>query len=300
MKKKVATATMAKKKTTPKKGTLKKTSKVNTPVLINTPKTSKQKSRIGALVIGNIIGFIAVIIINYLAVALPIGGITTWALSDLYPNLFVPAGLTFSIWGLIYLLLLWFVIWQAVDFYKKQSTGITKKIWIWFLLSCLANIWRIFAWQYQNLILSVLIIVVFLITLIVLAKKIEIGKKIGKSGDKYLVQVPFSIYLGRLSVATIANVTAILVYYGWSMRGMTDIFWTICMIIVATILALRSLYKTYNIMFALVIIWAFIGIIIKRVDVDPIYAKSIIWVVWISIAIITAGIGAKFEDWKKN
>lgn len=70
----------------------------------------------------------AVLIVNYLAVTLPLGGMTTGALSDLYPNLFTPAALTFSIWGVIYLLLFAFVIWQIVDFYKKQSTGITKKI----------------------------------------------------------------------------------------------------------------------------------------------------------------------------
>lgn len=134
-----------------------------------------------------------------------------------------------------------------------------------------------FAWQYQYVIISVLVIIFFLITLIVLAKKIDVGKKIGSVGDKYLVQVPFSIYLGRLSVATIANVTAVLVHFGWNMRGMTDVFWTICVIIVATLLALLSLKKTYNIMFALVVVRAFIGIIIKRIDVDPVYAKNIIW-----------------------
>ena len=261
---------------------------------------TKKSSWLGALVIGNIIGFIVVLIVNYLAVSIPLGGMTTWALSDLYPNLFVPAALTFSIWGLIYLLLLGFVIWQAVDFYKKQSTGIAKKIWIWFLLSCIANIGWMFAWQYQYVIISVLVIIFFLITLIVLAKKIELGKKIGNIGDKYLVQVPFSIYLGRLSVATIANVTAVLVHFGWNMRGMTDIFWTICVIIVATLLALLSLKKTYNIMFALVVVRAFVGIIIKRINVDPIYAKSIIWTLWICITIISAGIGMKFDQWKKN
>lgn len=260
----------------------------------------KKNSWIGILAIGNIIGFVAILIVNYLAMSLPIGGMTTWELSDLYPNLFVPAGLTFSIRGLIYLLVFGFVVWQIVDFYKKQSIGITKKIWIWFLLSCVANVWRIFAWQYQQVALSVIIIIFFLITLIVIAKKISIGKKLGNARDKYLVQVPFSMYLGRLSVATIANITGLLVRLDWNMFGLSDIFRTILVIIVATILALLSLKKTYNIIFALVIIWAFIGIIIKRIDVDPIYARSIIWILGICIALITAGIGARFEQWRKN
>lgn len=270
------------------------------PSIVKTIGVPQKKSRLWILAIANIVGFIVVLIVNYLAVSIPLGGMTTGQLSDLYPNLFVPAALTFSIRGLIYLLLLGFVIWQALDFSKKQSSGITKKVGIRFLLSCIANVWRMFAWQYQYVILSVLVIIFFLITLIVLAQRVEVGKKIGNLGDKYLVQVPFSIYLGRLSVATIANVTAVLVHFGWSMFGMTDIFRTIAVIIVATILALLSLKKNYNIMFALVVIRAFIGIIIKRVQVDPVYASSIIWTLGVCISVIAAGIGMKFEDWKMN
>lgn len=108
------------------------------------------------------------------------------------------------------------------------------------------------------------------------------------------------MYFGRISVATIANASAVLVHYGRTMFGLSDIFRTILVIIVATLIALRSLKKTYNIIFALVVIRAFIGIIIKRVAVDPIYASGIIWTLGICIAAITAGIGAKFEQWKKN
>lgn len=91
-------------------------------------KNLKKSSWLAVLAIVNVIAFVAVLVVNYLAVNLPIGGMTTGALSDLYPNLFTPAGLTFSIWGLIYLSLAGFVIWQLVDFYKKQSKEITKKI----------------------------------------------------------------------------------------------------------------------------------------------------------------------------
>jgi translocator protein len=84
------------------------------------------------------------------------------------------------------------------------------------------------------------------------------------------------------------------------MRGMTNIFWTIIVIIVATLLALITLYKRYDIFYALVVIRAFIGIIIKRISVDPVYASSMIWILGICIAIISLGIGARFIQWKKN
>lgn len=266
------------------------------------PAKSPKKSGINwikVLAIGNILAFIAVLIINYLAVSIPLGGMTTGALSDLYPNLFTPAPLTFSIRGLIYTMILCFVVWQIVDVFKKQTKNITKKIWIWFLLSCAANIWRMFARQYQQVILSLLIMIAFLIVLIMIANKIQLWKKLGTRGDKLLVQIPFSLYFGRICVALIANTSAVLVHYGRTMRGMTPIFRTILMIIIATLLALIALYKKYNVIFALVVVRAFIGIIIKTLWAEVVYTQ-IIRTLWTCIAVITAGIGATRQKRLKN
>ena len=139
---------------------------------------------------------------------------TTGALADLYPNLFTPAGITFSIRGLIYIGLLGFVVRQARDAFTRAPLGITKKVGIRFLLSCAANIGWIFARHHQQVLVSVLIIIAFLITVIMLAQRVQVGQRIGTLWDKRLVQVPFSLYLGRLSVAVIANITAWLVHIG--------------------------------------------------------------------------------------
>lgn len=251
------------------------------------------------LVIANIVAFVAVIIINYLATNLPIGWLTTWELSDLYPNLFVPAGLTFSIWWLIYLSLLWFVIWQAVDFFRKKSLWITKKILRLFILSCMANIGWIFARHYQKVLLSVIIMILFLIILIVLNNRVQIWKKIWSFKDKLFLQVPFSLYLGWISVATIANISTYLVNIWWSGRWISPVSWTIIVIIVAMILALLALYRKKDIVFSLVIIWAFLWIILKRLWAEVVYTE-IIWVTWIAIMIISTGVWYRFEDWKKS
>lgn len=293
-------AKISNKKTVTKKTvTTKKVVKKNLSVVKKTDKPQK-KWWLGFLAITNIIWFIAVIVVNYLATSLPIGWMTTGDLSDLYPNLFTPAGLTFSIWGLIYLALAWFVIRQIVDLYRKKSVWITKKIWIWFLLSCVTNIWWIFAWHYRLVWLSVIVMLLFLIILIVISNKILIWKKLWNRWDKLLVQIPFSLYLGWISVATIANISTFLVNISWSARWMSDIFWTTVVIIVAALLALIALYKKYNIIFAFVVIWAFIGIIIKRVSIDPVYASSIIWTLGVCIALISAGIWWRLEKWIKN
>lgn len=262
-------------------------------------KKSKTNIRLKVLGIANIVAFLGVLVVNYLAINLPIGGMTTGALSDLYPNLFTPAGLTFSIRWLIYLTLFGFVIRQIIDIFKKNSLGIIKKIGIRFLLSCATNIGRIFARHFQQVFVSVLIMLAFLIVLIVLASKVQLGKKLWTWKDKLFVQVPFSLYLGRISVATIANISARLVHIQRGMRGMTPIFRTMLVIIVATLLALLALRKTYNVVFALVVIRAFIGIIIKNLSAEVVYGQ-IIRLLWACIAVITAAIGRRCEKRLKN
>lgn len=249
--------------------------------------------------IANIVAFFAVLVVNYLATSLPIWWLTTGQLSDLYPNLFTPAGFTFSIRWLIYLSVFGFVVWQMVDLFKKNSLLITKKVGMRFLLSCVANISWIFSWHYQQVFLSVLIMLIFLVVLVVISNKVQMWKKFWIWSDKLLVQVPFSLYLGWISVATIANVSTWLVNVGRGMRGQSPIFWTMFVIVVATLLALIALWKKYNIIFALVVIWAFVGIIFKTLWASFVYSQ-IVWLLGACISVITMGIWFRFEQWKKN
>jgi len=262
-------------------------------------KKSKKINWLTVLWIANIVAFVAVLVINYLATSLPIGGMTTGALSDLYPSLFTPAGFTFSIWGLIYLSVFAFVVRQIVDLFKKKSIWITKNIWVRFLLSCATNIGWIYARHHQKVFLSVLIMLAFLAVLIVIASKVQIGKKLGTRADKLLVQVPFSLYLWRISVATVANISIWLVTVQRAMRGMTPMFWTILVIIVAALLALIALRKKYNVIFAFVVVRAFIGILMKTLWAEVVYGQ-IVWTLGIAIAIISAGIGLRWEKRKNN
>ena len=110
----------------------------------------------------NLLGFILVIVLNGLANALPINGYTTGELSDRYPNLFVPAGFTFSIWGVIYLLLLVFVIYQIRNWWSKHRLDMSfvQKIGPWFAISCLANASWIIAWHYVQPLLALFIMCV--------------------------------------------------------------------------------------------------------------------------------------------
>lgn len=245
----------------------------------------------------NIIFLIVTIWVNFLANGLPIGGNTTGELADMYPNLFVPAWLTFSIWGLIYLLLLWFVIWQFIDAKRDNSLGVTEQVGPWFILSCCANIAWIFARHYTFTWLSVVIMLLLLGTLIVLSNKVRTWQSRGTWKNKLFTQIPFGVYLGWISVATIANITSYLVDTWRDMWWFSDIFWTITVIWVATVLGILALAKDANIPFVWVLLWAFLGIALKRVDVDPVYATPILWMLVVCSVVLSIGVWARWRRW---
>lgn len=201
----------------------------------------------------NIILFAGMIVMNWLANALPLNNKTTGALSDALPNLFVPAGLTFSIWGVIYLLLAAYCV---VQFAGKNQEVISGISWL-FAVSCILNaVWIVF-WHYQKLPLSLLVMAGLLVTLIY----INIGIRNLPSG---IIKASFGVYLGWICIATIANVTALLVRYRWSGFGVPDQGWAIIMICIGALLVSITLYRLNNPFIGLSVIWAFLGIYLKR------------------------------------
>ncbi len=239
----------------------------------------------------NLIGFLGVVIINALAVILPINNKTTQQLSDQYPNLFVPAGLTFSIWGVIYLLLAIFVVYNLISAFKKDpETSFPDKIGILFFLSCIANIAWIFAWQYEIVPLSLLIMLSLLVCLLAIYLKLRIGKKGPPEREKYLVHLPFSVYFGWITIATIANVTAWLVQLNWNGFGISDQVWAVIVILVGIAITLAILARRQDIFYALVVDWAILGIFLKRTDPSFPPAQTVVIVTIAGIVLISAGI----------
>jgi hypothetical protein len=238
----------------------------------------------------NLLGFLGVVIINTLAVTLPINSKTTQDLSDQYPNLFVPAGLTFSIWGVIYLLLAIFVVYGLVSAFNKSSkASFFDKIGIIFFLSCIANVAWILAWHYEIVSLSLLIMLLLLACLLAIYLRLGIGKKGPAKKEQYLVHLPFSVYLGWITIATIANVTAWLVNLNWNGFRLSDQFWTVTVILVGIAITLANLAMRQDIFYALVVDWAILGIWLKRTSAsDP--AQAVIIVTIAGIILISAGI----------
>ena len=251
-----------------------------------------KKITLKGLSILNLLGFFGIVLINYLAVTLPLNNKTTGVLSDQYPNLFVPVGLTFSIWGIIYLLLGIFIVYQLVYTFRKNTpdTLFLEKIGLLFFVSCLANFTWIFAWHFEMVPLSLFIMLILLISLIVIYQKLNIGRSEASKSEKYLVHLPFSVYLGWITIATIANTTALLVDLHWNRFGLSEPFWTIAVIIIGILIAFFMLFYRKDIFYCLVVDWALFGILIKRLTADTVPIQSIITVVIIGLAFISLGV----------
>ena len=250
-----------------------------------------KKSRLLFLAILNLIGFLTTVIVNGLSSALPINGKTTGELSDQYPNLFVPAGLTFSIWGVIYILLAIFVIYGLIVAAKKDTdnSSFIRNIGVLFFISCLANVGWIFAWHYEVVPLSLVLMLILLATLLAMYLKLRIGKSDSPQTEKYMVHLPFSVYLGWITMATIANVTALLVYINWNTFGLGEQFWTIAVIIVGILITLSVLFIRKDIFYCLVVDWSLLGILLKRLaDSTPV--QSVIVVTIVGLVLITVGV----------
>ena len=242
------------------------------------------------LQIGNIIAVIITIIVNGLANILPIGGKNTAELSDNIPNLFVPAGITFAIWGIIYVLTILFAIYLAKDLFKneKTTTPFLEKISYFFILTSIANIIWIFLWHYEQVLLSLLAMLILFASLLLMYLRLNIGKEKVSLKERIFIHVPISVYIGWITVATIANVTAVLVTIGWNGFGISEEIWTMLVIIVAAIITILMLIKRKDYAYSAVIIWALIGIYLKRSVVDPIYGlqNQIAYTAVIAIVII--------------
>lgn len=209
------------------------------------------------------IAYIAMVVVNFLANGLPINNRSTGEISDAYPNLFAPAGLTFSIWGLIYLLLAGYVVHQFIKSSQKKEE-LYNKINPLFIATSLVNISWIFTWHYDYIGFSVVLMAILLILLIKIADIIR--TQAFTVLEKILIWAPFSIYFGWITVAAIANITVFLVSTGWNGFGIADFIWTSIILLVGALIGIVRMHKDRNIAYGLVLVWAYLGILLKHVS----------------------------------
>jgi len=236
--------------------------------------------------------FVIMIGINSLANALPLNGVTTGGVSDSFTNLFTPQALTFAIWGVIYFLVLLYVLYHLGLFRSKESsTELLNKTGLLFIITCLVNSAWIFAWHYLQFGLSVVLMLGLLVSLLVIYERI--GRRAASRVETWTVNVPFSIYLGWITVATVANIASLLISLGWNGFGIPAVL-TVVMIGVATLLGVLMILLKREIAYPLVLIWAFAGIAAVRADVPVVEIGAIVAAALLLLVMLARiGIGLK-------
>jgi hypothetical protein len=243
-----------------------------------------------------VIALIITIVVNVMSNVLPFNDLTAPEIADSFDVYFVPAGYVFSIWSLIYLGLIAYAVFQLLPA-QRENPGLRQTGW-WFVLSCAANSVWLFLWHYGYFALSVVAMLTLLISLIVIYLRLGVGQQAVPSGERWLVQLSFSIYLGWVTVATIANITAFLDSIDWNGFGISPEIWTFIMLVVAIAVAGLMAYYRQDIAYLLVLIWAFIGIGVEQSDTPQVANAAYIAAAIVAIFVILVII-QKFRQMRK-
>ncbi|MBC8767441.1 tryptophan-rich sensory protein [Arenibacter sp. BSSL-BM3] len=215
----------------------------------------------------NLLSVVLVIAVNYISQAVRINDTTIGELSQRYSNLFTPASYAFAIWGLIFLSLLAYALFQVkVVFYDKKELAYIEQTGYWFAIANVLNALWVIAFAYDYMGLTVIIIVGILISLL----KIIINTNMERwDAPKEIIVFswwPICLYSGWITVATIANIALYLTKIGWDGAFLTEVQWTMVLIVIATLINLVIIYKRNMREFAAVGVWALFAIYIRHQD----------------------------------
>ena len=204
----------------------------------------------------------AMIAMNVLANALPLNGQATGEISDRFAVLFVPAGYVFSIWGLIYLGIIVYAVYQVLP--RQRDNPRLQRIGYLFALSCAANVAWLWLWHYEQFTLTLVAMFSLLGLLIAIYTRLWSTRRQAPPRERWLVDLLFSVYLGWISVAAISNAAVVLDFYQWNQGGLSDVVWTVVMLGVGVGLSLAMTRARRDAAYTLVLVWAYVGIALKQ------------------------------------
>ncbi len=222
----------------------------------------------------NLLSVILALTVNVLASVLPLNGQNTGEISDRFQVYFVPAGYVFAIWGIIYIGWIAFTIFQFRPS-QKESPRLRRLAYL-FAFSGVANAAWLFTWHYNFFGLGVLVMFSLLGLLIASYLRLDVNRSSASGAEWWSVDLPFGIYLGWITVATVANVTDWLYLVGWNGFGIAAPTWAVIMIAVASVLGLLMALTRRDVGYLFVLVWSFVGIALKQVA-----APDVVIAAWI-------------------
>lgn len=228
--------------------------------------------------IANAFSVVLALTVNILASTLPLNGQNTGEISDRFQVYFVPAGYVFAIWGIIYIGWIAFAVYQFLPTQKENPR--LQNLGYLFALSGVFNAAWLFCWHYNQFGLSVIVMLALLATLIGSYLKLDVGRAPASAVERWCVDIPFSVYLGWITVATVANVTSYLYSINWSGFGIPAQAWAAIMIAVASLLGLLMALTRRDSGYLFVLAWSFAGIALKQAEF-----ASVAYSAWLAVAL---------------
>ena len=229
--------------------------------------------------VSNLLTTIIALTVNILASALPLNGQNTAEISDRFKVYFVPAGYVFAIWGIIYLGWIAFVIFQFRP--SQRENPRLRRLGYLFAISNLANAVWLFCWHYNQFGWSVLVMLFLLGLLIASYLRLDINRSMVTPLELWSVNIPFSLYLGWITVATVANISDWLFLVQWNGFGLHPETWAVIMLGVASLLGLGMFIMRRDAAYLFVLVWAFIGIALKQTA-----APLVVLGAWVAAALM--------------
>jgi len=210
-----------------------------------------------------IFGVFALILVNALSNIIPFGGQTNADISAKYPTLITPEGYAFSIWGVIYLTLAIFAVWQ---FFKGKEVRFYKMIWPYFMINVVANCLWLVAFQNEWLILSLALMAVILISLISIFKIFYRLKRAMGTTRRFFFHVPFGLYFGWVSLAAVVNAAVVLSSFDLPLFENNEALFALIGIAVATGLALTLVITQNDYIYGFAVLWGLVAIYVKQMN----------------------------------
>lgn len=212
-------------------------------------------------------------------------------ISNRFPVPVTPAGWAFSVWGIIYIGLIAYAIYQALP--AQRTNPRLRRIGYWYLLSCVANIAWLFLWSNELITLSLVAMVVLLLSLITLYLKADMNRSNIDRVERWCVNIPFGIYMGWITVATIVNVTVVLYNQGWNGLGIAPEIWTAILLVVGTVIALSVGITRVDIAYIATVVWAYSAILVKNIPTPTIAITASVMIAILILGIVFIAIRRK-------
>lgn len=240
----------------------------------------------------NIVGVVGTLLINTLSQTIPFNGQTSAEIANRFTNnYFLPANYVFSIWSIIYIGLIAFAIFQALP--RQKENPRLRAVGYWFFVSCLANCVWLFLFHYEQFWLSTIAMLVLLTSLIIIYRRLREGNPQIGAGERWAVRATFSVYLGWITVATVANFSYAIITTNptdadslW--LGIAYQTWGAIMIAFGGLIAGVFAYLNRDLAYAAVIGWAFIGIIVRFPDVVTIAVAAGVLTAGVAVAALVS------------